>query len=229
MTSKRSTRFKFIKRGKGSDILMVPGWATDSRIFEPLDLELNYILPEVFYPANFEKELLGALEKRKINKISILGFSLGGFLAADFASKHADMIDKLILIGIRKRYDKGVLQEIKKLLKKNKKGYLYKFYSQCFASGEDMRWFRKNLLKTYCNDIELDHLIETLDHLGKSEIDPEALSSVNNIKIIHGEKDLIAPFSEAVDIKEALPQAELACIKEAGHMAFLSSGAEKYI
>ncbi|UCD55756.1 MAG: alpha/beta hydrolase [Candidatus Omnitrophota bacterium] len=219
--------FKFIDNGYKDVAVLIPGWATDYRIFGSLNLEFNYLMPITFYPDTFETNLLRALRENKIDKFSLFGWSLGGFLAAEFASRHKELIDRLILVSIRKKYDKKGLREIKEYLGKNKKGYLYKFYTRCFFKKENMQWFRKNLLKTYCEELDLDYLTDSLGYLQNAEIRPESLKPVEKIKIIHGECDRIAPVQEALEIKNNLPHAEFVSVEHAGHMPFLEDGFER--
>ena len=49
--------------------------------------------------ADFSNQLNKILEQLNIEKIHLVGFSLGSLIALDFASKSEDKIDKLILIG----------------------------------------------------------------------------------------------------------------------------------
>ena len=205
MTSE--TSFKYIDRKKTGAIALVPGWATDSRVFESLDLEFNYLLPLEFSPHTFETLFLKALKENNAAKVVLLGWSLGGFVAAAFASKYPGLVDELILIGIRKKYDPGKLAEIRNMLKRNKKAYLKRFYAQCWTDA-----------RSY--DPELDHLLEGLDYLADAEIRPEDLRGVKKIKIMHGAEDTIAPIEEAKEIADSLPNAEFVRVGGKKHAAF---------
>lgn len=222
--------YKYVERGYRDSIVLIPGWASDYRIFATLDLRFNYLIPVEFSPFTFEKNLIAFLKENKIEKISLFGHSMGGFVAKEFASKYKDFVSELILISIRKRYEASGLEKIRRHLKKNKRGYLYKFYSQCFSNKEDMSWFKKNLLETYCKQLDLDYLLKTLDYLEKSEIKVDTLSNIKKITIIHGRRDQIAPIQEAIEIKERLPHARFVCIEDAGHIPwghFTSSTVQK--
>jgi len=48
---------------------------------------------------DFSDQLLGLLDYLKIEKINLVGFSLGSLIALDFSSRYQKKIDKLILIG----------------------------------------------------------------------------------------------------------------------------------
>jgi len=221
MISANSNRFKYIDRNKKSSAVLIQGWATDYRIFEPLELEFNYLVPVKLFPHNFTEDLLGTLKEHNIKNVSILGYSLGGFLASEFASRYPELVDELILVGMRIKYDKDELDKIKENLKKSKKGYLYKFYAQCFIKQDEMTYFKKNLLKGYLKELDLDYLLDTLDYLGGCRLKAEGLKRVKRIKIIHARDDKIAPIEEAFQIKSQLPQAETMILEKGGHSPWI--------
>ncbi|MFH1594290.1 MAG: alpha/beta hydrolase [Candidatus Omnitrophota bacterium] len=223
------TGFKYIDRNKKRTMVLVPGWATDHRIFDFLDIDFNYLLPTLCYPRDFETELLNALREYKLEKVSILGFSMGGFVSAKFAARHAGLIETLIFVGIRRRFRTDKIEEIRGLLLKNKRAFLYKFYLECFAGKESLMLFKRTFLKSYCEEMEIDHLLMTLDYLKSAEIEPETLLGIKSIKIIHGEEDKIAPLNEANWIRERLPKAEFIALKGEGHIPFLNKEFSKSI
>ena len=49
---------------------------------------------------DFSNQLLELLDHLKIEKINLIGFSLGSLIALDFSSQFQKKIEKLILIGI---------------------------------------------------------------------------------------------------------------------------------
>lgn len=222
-------RFKYIDRKKNDLLVLVPGWASDWQIFRHLDLEFNYLLPLKFSPFSFEQSLLETLRENSFKKISLFGWSLGGFLAAEFASKYPIYIDRLILVSIRKQYQKQQLKQIRIFLEKNKKAYLYKFYTQCFSKRENYPWFKQNLLESYCQQLDLDYLLGGLDYLEHAQINPALLNTVKKIQIIHGEDDAVAPIQEVTQLKGNLPQAKFTAIKETGHMPFLKENFGRYL
>jgi len=191
--------------GSNDTIILIPGWATDFRIFKAVESS------KIF-------------RQKPADKISLLGWSLGGFMAAEFASEHPDTIDELILVSIRIRYDPARLADIKRLLMKDKKAYLYKFYLESFsgADKEGLAWFKKNLLKSYLQDMKTEDLMRGLDYLSQASIDPERLRRVERIRIFHGTKDTIAPLKEAEEIGSRLPQTKFIPIAGAGHCPFLN-------
>lgn len=212
MISPRS-EFKFIPKGAGKAILLIPGWATDWRVFDSLDLPFNYLIPTKLRPSGFEEDLLGALDDNRIGKISILGWSMGGFLAADFASRHRDRVDELILSGVRRRYEKNGIKNIRAYLKRDKRAYLHKFYDGCLLE--------EKLKKIYLDEMDMESLMDGLDYLSRAEIAPSRLTGLK-VKFIHGEEDEIAPIGEAKTLASELEKAPFIGIKGAGHFPFLS-------
>lgn len=204
-------------------IVLIPGWATDYRIFTGLELNYNYILPLKLNPFDFNIKLLGFLKKESINKVSLFGWSLGGFLALEFALKNYEKIEGIVLIGVRKEYNRASLEEIKEKITKNRKGYLIKFYQECFFANDKhaSNWFKKNLLKDYLETIRIEDLISGLDYLSNAYISPKSLASIEKIRLFHGFEDKIASFKEAQEFKDCLPASCFIGIP-AGHALFLS-------
>jgi len=216
--------FKLVERGKDTTLLLIPGWATDYRIFSALELRFNYLLPVEYSPFNFEESLRKAMEKHGLKKISVLGWSMGGFIASEFASMHRDSIDEIIFVSVRKKYDPAEIKDIKTYLRKNCRGFLYKFYEGCFSEFEKDRfdWFKKNLLKDYINQISVDTLLEGLDYLSGRQFGSGSFCG-QKVKFVHGEEDRVAPIKEALDLKEGFPQAEFISIEKSGHIPFLNT------
>jgi len=220
MPSLRPNTFEYIDRGHRNSIVLIPGWASDYRIFGRLNLDFNYLLPTSFSPNGFTEALRTAMEENNLSGISLFGWSLGGFAAQGFAIRYPELVDRLILVSIRSSYDRDEISKMKDQLKKNRIARLYKFYTQSFPTKGDMRSFRETLLKPYLEEFKLDYLLETLDYLAEARIKTRGLSIFKTMTIMHGDSDRIAPIEEALQIKSQLPQAEFITIKGAGHIPF---------
>lgn len=220
MTLLRS-EFKFVDRGFEKTLLLVPGWAADYRIFSQIDLGYNYFLVSKLRLSSFVEDAGQALEKGALQKVSLFGHSLGGFLARDFALAFPQKTDELFLAGIRKHYGDEEIQGVKERIQKNRAAFLRRFYSDCFT-GEDAGWlwFKENLLKDYLEEMRPEDLSEGLDYLSKVSMDPKDLQDIKNLTIYHGTEDKIAPFQEASEIAGGVPTARFVAVPNAGHMVF---------
>lgn len=217
-------KIKFIDRGFEENIVLIPGWATDWRIFATLNLSYNYLLPIEIDAFNFEKEFIEQLDKLSLDEISLFGWSMGGFLAAGFAVNNPQRVGELILLSIRQKHDPLLLKDIESKLIAGKNAYLYKFYLGCFSEydREGLIWFKKNVFKSYIAEMELDSLIAGLQYLSDAKINLEPLAALKKVRIIHGGQDKIAPLNEAMEFKSKFPWAEFVCMQKAGHIPFLS-------
>lgn len=228
MISAKSAMFKYVERGSCDTVVLIPGWGTDYRIFDSLDLRFNYLLPLDFSPFAFEERLLIELEKNSLKRVSLFGWSLGGFTAADFAYKYSSLVNELILVSIRRKYSFQELAAIRSQLIRSKEGCLRSFYSRCFFRKEELFYSNSSLLENYREELDLNYLLEGLDYLEAREIRPGSLERVENITIIHGDQDTVAPIQEARDIKESLPRAGFISIQGAGHLPFLRKDFGQY-
>jgi len=220
----KESEFKLIDRGFKEVILFLPGWATDYRIFATLDLNYNYLYPAILNPFNFNNQLSRFLDKESIEKISLFGWSQGGFLAVEFTLGNLERVDRLILLNICKKFNPERLEAVRQKLTKNKTAYLYKFYLDCFAKSdkEGFAWFKNNLLKDYLSNMQIEDLLLGLDYLAQASIEPELLRGVQRLAIFHGAEDRIASLDESLQIKSCLPQANFVSLPDSGHISFLN-------
>ncbi len=228
----QKSEFKFVDRGFKETIVLIPGWATDYRIFSRLELNYNYLLPVKFHPFVFIEALLKQLDASGIEKVSLFGWSLGGFLANDFSLANPERVNKLILISVCNKFNPHKLEVIRERILKNKKAYLHKFYIDCFFpnSQSGYVWFKDNLLKDYLKETALEDLAAGLDYFLQSAIAVESLSLIKNVKIFHGAKDKIVSLKESaqtwgqffLDNRQSVSKIEFISLSESGHIPFLS-------
>lgn len=220
------SKFKFIPRGFSDTAVLIPGWASDCRIFSSLNLPYNYLLPVELNLSDFEKELLLALERNSLKNVHLLGWSLGGFLSAGLAAKNPLLVKEMILLSIAREFDSNLLKEIAQKLKKNKRAYLYKFYRDCFSAEDKAgwRWFKNGLLNDYINTMDAKNLISGLEYLFAARLMPAELSRVGKIRIFHGEDDRIMPFSHAAGMISEFKEADFTPLSGIGHVCFLNPG-----
>lgn len=219
-----SAEFRFIQRGYKKSLVLIPGWATDYRIFSSLDLDYNYLLPIKTFSSVTAEGLLAALDKESIDRFSLFGWSMGGFQAIDFALRHTSRVEELILLSMREQYDRVILEEIALKIKSHKKAFLYRFYADCFFSSHNdgWDWFKNNLMQDYLDKIPERELLYGLSYLSQANIKPRQLSLIPKVRIFHGEQDKISPLEDVFKIKSLLPGMDFIILKQAGHIVFLN-------
>lgn len=223
----RSLKFRYLDRGQKETLCVIPGWGFDCRIFRPLNLKYNYLLPERPNLAAFKYDLRDELEKEKIDEVSLFGWSMGGFLAVDFACEYFHLVKEIFLISVRKEYPQDEISLMKSLLKENKKVLLYRFYQECFfPEKKAFFWFKENLLRAYLEEMDQGFLSEGLDYLAQAKLAAEALKG-KCVRFLHGSKDKVAPLKEVEELKGELSKARLVVLDHTGHIPFLGSKFEE--
>ncbi|NLE30175.1 MAG: alpha/beta hydrolase [Phycisphaerae bacterium] len=241
-----TAQFNRLDRGYNRDMVLIPGWATDVRIFEPLFadaastssavvsekagihlpvLPYNIILPTGIVPETFADDLHHWLSARNLQNVSLLGWSMGGFLAAELAGKFPSQVHELFLLSVRQTFDPQSLDDIRQLLEKDRRAYLYGFYLQCFrhCSREIIAQFKRTLLKPYLECMTLPELLRGLDYLARTKIDTTRLSAIPAIHFLHGLLDEITPVTEAQNLASAISGASFHCYPNLGHLIFYDS------
>ena len=113
---KNGEQLAYLEQGNGQQkLILIHGNTSSSLYFSPL-LErlpdnIHTIAPDLrgfgdssyYQPISelldFADDLKKLLDEKKINKINLLGWSLGGGVAMEFAAKYPQMVDKLILVS----------------------------------------------------------------------------------------------------------------------------------
>jgi pimeloyl-ACP methyl ester carboxylesterase len=185
-------------------LVLIPGWATDFTVFGPNFLKqfkYNFIFPETkdlenpFLLVDKIKQFVGK------DKINLLGWSMGAFLAIDYAQKYG--AKKVFLYGISQKYDLKTINEIKIFLKQNPKTYFKKFYE---VSG-----FNFNTCFTEA------FLINGLDYLAQAEIKFDFLDQINSLQITNSLDDKIAIFDHYPNVPQNIKIKEI-FLKDGGHI-----------
>jgi len=212
--------FERIERGHGRTLVLLPGWATDRRVFSTLDLPYDFLLVGEFSPFGFADVLAENLPSR----VSLLGWSLGGFVAADFATRFPERVEELILVSVRPSYPAAEIAAMKSDLERNRRGRLIKFYNDCFPPAESAlrAWFRAELQTSYLESRLTQPLCRDLDYLATATIDTSRLRGIRTT-IVHGRDDRIAPAAEIFSRRYDWPEARWLLL-DGGHLPFLHPG-----
>ena len=115
---------------------------------------------------DFNKQLLNLIDELNINKIHLVGFSLGSLIARHFAAKHSNRLSSLVLHGSiykrsmeQKRFIENRFELIKKSRSASRKSSLRRWLSEEFIKNNKEIYDKiyamlenidhKNLLKAY--------------------------------------------------------------------------------
>ena len=217
----------------GDDLPMtvfLPGWATDYRVFDSMDLSTNRLFPIDPLSPSLCGELSAFIRAHGLAPVALMGWSLGGFVAVDFARSCPDLVSDLLICGVRRHYPVQQIDATRRSILDNRERFLASFYRQCFlpAQKDDYHWFRDQLLGRYVEEMDADHLLTSLDYLAQVRMEADSLPA-RPICMIHGYLDLVAPVHEAEALAKEAGNVQLSVLPNAGHAAFLTTEARLVI
>lgn len=219
-------REEFTVAGKGEpSTVMLPGWATDGRIFDGVFPGMTAVATGPLRPVGFTARLASFLDRAANGAVTLVGWSLGGFLAADFAREYPDRVRRVVLVGIRRGYPEGEVDAVRRSLSVDPERCLSAFYAQCFYPSQipAYRRFRAGLQETYLREMDVEGLREGLSYLAGARLSGGTLPPCP-VAIVHGGKDVVAPFTEAEDVAREGRNATFHPLPGAAHAAFLADG-----
>lgn len=157
--------------------------------------------------------------------VTLVGWSLGGYVALEIARENPGLVGKLILVGVRRSYPAEQIKGVRRAVRRDRPGFLARFYRQCFLPGWSgpYRRFKATLLDSYLEDMHMEYLTAGLDYLARQSIVPSALPDCP-VVFVHGEKDAVAPVADVRRLVREVPRAVLRVIGGVGHAAFLDPG-----
>ena len=180
--------FEFSKLNKSLSTIFIHGVGLDNTMWYP---QKNYFLNKsvIFYDLlnhgqsigdykdlSFEiysNQLLNLINELQIEKINIVGFSIGALVAQHFTEKFYEKVNKLVLIGsVYKRSDKQI-QTVQKRYKNAVNG-------ESITIDSIKRWFSEEYLKTNPEVLEFFYLktLRPLPHI-KNQFFHQLLSHLN--------------------------------------------------
>ena len=227
-------------------MVLLPGWATDGRIFEGVLPGVAAVTTGPLRPEGFSRRLAAFLDRTARGSVTVVGWSLGGFLAAEFAREHPDRVRRVVLVGIRRRYPAADLSAVRASLLRDREACLSSFYAQCFLPAQTTamegpvsrqagmprvllprtpayRRFRGGLQAAYLREMDGGALREGLSYLAGARLSAGTLPACP-VAIVHGEMDVVAPLAEAEGVARESGYATFHRLPGAAHAAFLADG-----
>jgi pimeloyl-ACP methyl ester carboxylesterase len=185
---------------------------------------------------DFLIERIGIMDKEH-KKISIVGHSLGGYIAAQVAIENKEMIEKLVLID-----SSGLLEAPTQLLKDyrvaatdinpiTRHERVKRVLEDLYASPSRLLPVLVDLFNYTIEKPGAKHAFElAFDNSTTTQIDPNGFKQIEDIPclVIWGEKDNLIPIEYCHKFKQQLPKANYAIIADAGHAPFVEKTALVY-
>jgi pimeloyl-ACP methyl ester carboxylesterase len=185
---------------------------------------------------DFLTERIRIMDKEQ-KKISIVGHSLGGYIAAQVAIENKEMIEKLVLID-----PSGLLEAPSQLLKAYRAAAtdlnpvarherIKRVMEDLYASPSRLLPILVDLFGYTIEKPGAKHAFEVaFDNSTTTQIDPKGFKQIEDIPclVIWGEKDNLIPIEYYYKFQQQLPKAHCATIADAGHSPFVEKTALVY-
>jgi pimeloyl-ACP methyl ester carboxylesterase len=242
-------RLHYQVQGQGSRLIILHGflgsldnWHTASkRLSESfkvysLDLRNHGQSPHnelMSYPIMAE-DLLEFLDEENLAEANLLGHSMGGKVAMQFATEHAERVSKLIVVDIAPKayppFQQPLLDALRKIdLKKFKSfGEIDAMLAPEVHDDTTRRFLMKNLAREptigFRWKIDLDAIINNYDELTRS------ISTKNKFNkptcFIRAGRSKYIQDEDVAEIVEIFPQAQIVSIPKAGHWVHIDAPEE---
>jgi pimeloyl-ACP methyl ester carboxylesterase len=178
---------------------------------------------------DFSEQLINLLNELKVNKIHLIGFSIGSLIARNFAVKYNDKLKSLILLGSifkRSEEQQKIVIDRFNLTKKNLK----------LSRQALKRWFTDKYLKknpdTYerINSILKKNNIENFLKVYKLFVFHKNDEIFENIKVntlvMTGENDIGSTVSMSKKLCEVISNSQLKVVKNGKHLCSIECADE---
>lgn len=198
------------------NLVLLPGWTRSERSYRglintcPKDYKLTVVLHEQVCPKGHVEDFLinfpKFLKERKLNKIILVGHSLGGALAMEFVLKYPQMVEKLILIDSAGVYGAENIFEISR-----------NFIKNIFLTGRG----RAKLWLGFRNSASLISKLPMHLKLGHYAFKIDLQAHGHKIKvpttILWGERDHLTPLWQGEKLHQAIPNSKFIVLKDMYH------------
>lgn len=179
--------------------------------------------------AEMAKDTIAVIRALGFDRVDLIGFSLGGFVAQDIVLKEPDLIRKLILAGTGPAGGEGIEKVgpvsrpliIKGMLTFRDPKY-YLFFTSTPNSRRAAKDFLERLKERKAGrdkPITIGAFLRQLKAIKAwGQQAPQDLSTIQKpVLVANGNQDIMVPSSNSIDLARRLPNAELVLYEDAGH------------
>lgn len=180
-------------------------------------------------------DIAALLDELMIDAADVLGISFGGFVAQQFAAKFPERVNKLVLASTSFGGPNHITPSAETLASFAQTGGLTSAErirrSIVLAFSEDFARTNSDQVDKFCRLREENPLAEDVYRQQlASAMAFDAERQCREIKaatlVISGDEDTVVPFQNSRNIADRIPNARLAVIANAGHMAFIERAGE---
>jgi pimeloyl-ACP methyl ester carboxylesterase len=160
-------------------------------------------------PAILCNQLIEYIETNKLNKISVFGYSMGGYMALLSSITRPEIFGKIITLGTKFNWDETIaieeLKQIDTVLQLPNEHPFIKQLAQFHGEGK------------FQNCINLTGIL--MEELGKNRyLNESTIPKIKNqVYLLIGEKDAMVSFDETNKVYQHLPHAKMLVLPNTKH------------
>jgi proline-specific peptidase len=234
--------------GEGKPLLFLHGWPLSDEMYEYQFDELRkkgfrciaFSLrgfgksdqPDSGYSYDiFADDINTVLDDLGISQLPMIGFSMGGALAAYYASKYPERVSKLVLIGAaapiwtqREDYTIGSTKaDVDKLIElcNSNRMELLKVFEGIFTASEDSIPVS---IKDWLHNLNMQASPIAMEECLKLLRDADLRQDLESVQvptlILHGKKDKICPFEFSEEMRKRIKNSKVVPFENSGHAIF---------
>jgi pimeloyl-ACP methyl ester carboxylesterase len=231
-------KLAYTRHGKGTPLVLIHGYPLDhtswNEVASLLEKEFDVILPDLrgfgqstpvetpYTISDMADDLAGLLDHLKIEKITLAGHSMGGYVVLAFAKKYPQRVSGLGLVSSQAAADspEGKDRRYQTAADVAEKGVGIVAEAMTPKLSADMR------VQTFVRDVIEKQSKSGVTGALKAMAEREDLVSYLStttfpVTLIHGNADMLIPLDRAKEIKAVLPSAQFIELQGAGHMPMM--------
>ncbi|MCK9151683.1 alpha/beta fold hydrolase [Methanobacterium alcaliphilum] len=242
-------KINYLDEGAGEPLILIHGmsdnsnlWLTfipylfsDFRVFA-IDLRghgQSSKPPQGYSLEIFNQDLVDFLDNMKLEKVNLIGHSLGAAICQEFALKNSERVKKLILLSPFFYVDEILFHALSGLKKALIEEGYYKFFDEAVKLVNTPDFIVKNveIIEQIKMESQRTNPPEIIEEIINACLMVDMSDEISNISpetlIITGSEDNMIPMSQSQMIHEQIKNSELVIMKGVGHNLFVSENLER--
>jgi 3-oxoadipate enol-lactonase len=185
--------------------------------------------------ADLTADVVALLEHLGVRKTHVLGTSLGGFVAQELALERPDLVDRLVLVCTS--YGRGGPENMSPWALKDMIGWPSLSIAGAVQRGletatsdayraERPEEFEQIVRWRLADSPSLSAYYQQLRAVARFDVSRDLGNITSPTLVIHGAEDCYVPPANAAALAEAIPEAKLRVLNDAGHLVFIERFAD---
>lgn len=242
----RSGTVEVVRMGQGDPIVLVPGLAGGWRLLAPLARRLAARHEVILYSlrgdrnlmvdsgrenlGEYAEDLAELIGELRLERPSVLGVSFGGAVALELAVRRPNLVGALVVQGAEARFRASIGSMIaRRVLERfplpSDNGFVNQFFNILHGCKPEPGRLPEFVVER-CWETDQSVMASRLRALEQYDV-TERLEGISApALVLAGTRDVVVPPSRQKALAEAIPGGRFASIEGAGHIAFLTHGAE---